>query len=95
VSRAQNKYADSLATLASSIAKDIPRLIRVELVPELSIMVMGDEGAARVKVTIVTTLGPSWMDPIVDFLADDQILDNEKEANKIHKVAFRYWLSRD
>ncbi|XP_030935300.1 uncharacterized protein LOC115960505 [Quercus lobata] len=72
VARAQNRHADSLATLASSIAKDILRLIRVELVPEPSIKVAGNERAAKVEVTAVATLRPSWMDPIIDFLADDQ-----------------------
>ncbi|XP_030924958.1 uncharacterized protein LOC115951992 [Quercus lobata] len=76
VARAQNRHADSLATLASSITKDIPQLIRVELVPESSIKVSRNEGAARVEVTAVATLGPSWMDPIIDFLADDRILED-------------------
>ena len=35
------------------------------------------------------------MDPIIDFLADDRILDDEKEANKVRRVAARYWLCRD
>ena len=71
VARAQNRYADFLATLASSIAKDIPQLIRVELVLKSSIKVAGNEGVTRVEATVVATLGPSWMDPIIDFLADD------------------------
>ena len=71
VARTQNRHANSLSTLASTIAKDIPQLIRVELVPEPSIKVTGDEGTARVEVTAIATLGPSWMDPIIDFLADD------------------------
>ena len=95
VARAQNRHANSFATLASSIAKDIPRLIRVELIPEPSIKVVGSEGAAKVEVTAVATLGPSSMDPIVDFLADDWIPDDEKEANKVRRVAARYWLSGD
>ena len=33
--------------------------------------------------------------PIIDFLADDQIPDNEKEANKVRRAASRYWLSED
>ena len=90
VARAQNRYADYFATLASSIVEEIPRLIKVELVPEPSIKVAGDEGVARVEVTTITALGPSWMNPIIDFLADDRILDDEKEANKIHRVAARY-----
>ncbi|XP_030964607.1 uncharacterized protein LOC115985847 [Quercus lobata] len=95
VARAQNRHADFLATLASSIAKDIPRLIRVELIPELSIKVAGSKGVTGVEVMAVATLGPSWMDPIVDFLADDRIPDDKKEANKVRRVAARYWLSRD
>ena len=59
----------------------------MELVPEPSIKVVGSEGAARVEVTAVATLGPSWIDPIVDFLADDRIPDDEKEANKVRRVA--------
>ena len=55
----------------------------------------GDEGATKVEVTAVVTLEPSWMDPIIDFLADDRIPDDKKEANKIHRVATRYWLFRD
>ena len=35
------------------------------------------------------------MDPIVDFLADDRIPDDEKEANKVRRVGARYWLSGD
>ena len=95
MARAQNRHVDSLATLASSIAKDIPRLIRVELVPEPSIKVAEGEGAARIEVITVATLGLSWMDPIIDFLTDDRIPNDEKEANKVRRVATRYWLSRD
>ena len=68
----------------------------MELVPKPSIKVVGSEGAARVEVTAVATLGPSWIDPIVDFLADDRIPDDEeKEANKVRRVVARYWLSED
>ena len=42
MARAQNRHADSLATLASSIAEEIPQLIKVELVLEPSIKVAGD-----------------------------------------------------
>ena len=35
------------------------------------------------------------MDPIIDFLAEDRVPDNEKEDNKIRQVAARYWLSAD
>ena len=58
VARALNRHADSLATLASSIAEQIPRLIKVELVPEPSIRVASDVGAAGVDVAVITTFGP-------------------------------------
>ena len=39
--------------------------------------------------------GPSWMDPIMQFLKED-ILSKEKiEADKIRKKATSYWLSED
>ena len=62
----------------------------MELVPEPSIKVAGNEGATRVEVIAVATLGPSWMDPIIDFLVDNRIPDDEKEANKVHRVTARY-----
>ena len=52
-------------------------------------------GAVKVEVTAIATFGPCWMNPIIDFLAEDQISDNKKEANKICRVAARYWLSKD
>ena len=67
----------------------------MELVPEPSIKLAGNEGAARVEVTTVATLGPSWMDPVIDFLADDRIPGDEKKASKVCKVAAQHWLSRD
>ena len=35
------------------------------------------------------------MDSIIDFLAEDRISDNEKEASKVRRVTSRYWLSTD
>ena len=35
------------------------------------------------------------MNPIIDFLAEDKVPDDEKEAKKIRRVAPRYWLSAD
>ena len=37
VARGQNRYADSLATLVSSLTEEVPRLIKVELVAKPSI----------------------------------------------------------
>ena len=51
VARVQNRHVDSLATLASSLTEDVPRLIKVELVAEPSINV-------RAGVSLITTAEP-------------------------------------
>ena len=72
---------------------DVPRLIKVELITESSVNTMTDVGVARVGVTVISTFGPCWMDPIIDFLAEDRVLDDEKEANRVCRIASWYWLS--
>ena len=79
---------DLLATLVSSLTKEVPRLIKVELVAEPSI-------SARIDVVVMGTSEPCWMDLIVDILAKERVPDDEKEANRMHKVAPQYWLSVD
>ena len=41
----------------------------------------------------ITIAGSCWMDPIIEFLAEDRIPDDESETNKIRRVALQYWLS--
>ena len=76
VAKGQNRYTDSLATLASSSSEGIPRLIKVELVAEPSIN-------AGVDVSLVSTVKPCWMDPIINFLAKDRVLIDKKEAENV------------
>ena len=35
------------------------------------------------------------MKPIIDFLVEDWVLDDKKEANRVRRVAIQYWLSTD
>ena len=77
-----------MATLASLLTEEIPQLIKVELLAEPSIN-------TRVGVSLVTTVEPCWMDLIIDFLAEDQVPIDEKEAEKVCQTAARYWLSAD
>ena len=44
---------------------------------------------------MISATGPYWMDSIIDFLAEDQVPDDENEANRVHRIATRYWLSVD
>ena len=94
VTREKNRHVDSLATLASEMMEDIPRLIKVELITKLSIGTTAD-GATRVDMIAITTTGSCWMDPIIEFLAEDRVPDDESKANKVRWVASRYWLSVD
>ena len=86
----QNRHANSLATLASAMTEDVPRLIKVELITEPSINTTTDVGVVGVSVTVISTSGPCWMDPIINFLAKDRVLDNKKEANKVYRIASRH-----
>ncbi|XP_075670396.1 uncharacterized protein LOC142640196 [Castanea sativa] len=88
VAKGQNRHVDSLATLASSIANMVPRLIIVELVNELSISV-------RTVASQVTIAGRCCMDPIIKFLAENRVPDDEKEAARVRRNSSRYWLSAD
>ena len=94
VARGRNRNADSLATLASAMTEDIPRLIKVKLITEPSISTTAND-ATRVDVVAITTTGSCWMDPIIKFLAEDRVPEDESKANKVHQVASRYWLSAD
>ena len=78
VTQGQNRLADSLAMLASSMTEDMPQLIKVELIAEPSINM-----AVGVRVVVISTTESCWMDPIIDFLAKDQVLDDEMEANRV------------
>ncbi|XP_030941916.1 uncharacterized protein LOC115966929 [Quercus lobata] len=89
VSRSGNTHADSLATLATSSAGDLPRIILVEHLDRANEVA---KGMAHIHEVIV---GPSWMDPMVKFLKDDILPEEKLEAEKIRRKAPRFWLSED
>ena len=70
------------------MTEDVPRIIKVELIAKPSIN-------AAIGVAMVSASGSYWMDPIIDFLVEDRVLDDEKEASRIRRIAARYWLSAD
>ena len=95
VGRAQNRHANSHATLASSMTEEVPRLIKVELIREPSINMANIAIAVGVDVAVIAATESCWMDPIINFLAEDRVPNDEKEAKKIRQLASRYWLSAD
>ena len=89
VSRSGNTHADSLATLATSSAQDLPRVILVE---DLYVRAPAHQDAPRIH---QVALGPSWMDAISLFLERDVLPEEKAEADKIRRRAPRFWLSED
>ena len=55
----------------------------MELITKTSINTVTNVGVVGISVTAVSIAGPCWMDPIIDFLVEDRILDDEKEASKV------------
>ena len=78
VARGQNRHADSLATLASAMTENVPRLIKMEVITEPSINTATDVGLVGVGVTAILTTEPCWMDLIIDFLVENRVPDDEK-----------------
>ena len=82
--RGGNTHADSLATLATSSAQNMPRIILVEDLSRSS-----EEKGKMVCVTHVK-VGLSWMDPIIQFLSKDVLLEDKSNAEKIRQKAPRF-----
>ena len=84
VSRSGNTHADSLATLATSSVQDLPRMILVE-----DLCKIGTTTEDTVRIHQVRR-NPSWIDPIVNFLQDDILLEEKLEVEKIRRNAPRF-----
>ena len=87
IPRSGNTHVDSLATLATSSAQNLPRIILVEDLCKPS----------RIRGNMICVphvrIGPSWMDPIIRFLSKDVLPEDKSEAEKIRRKAPQFWLS--
>ena len=87
--RSGNTHADSLATLATSSAHDLPRVILVENLCKPT-------GVERNIVQIhQVRVRPNWLDPIVLFLKKDILPVERSEAEKVRRKTPRFYLSED
>lgn len=77
ISKGSNSHADSLATLASSIAEPLPRILYVELLPSPSTLPPAEAMISRIRPSL------SWMDPFVTYLQGGNLPKDRKEAEKI------------
>ena len=75
--------------MATSLAQNLPRVILIEnLCKPLGIR------GNTIYVHHVR-IGPSWMDPIIQFLSKDVLPEDKSKAEKIRRKAPRFWLSND
>lgn len=79
-----SNHANSLATLASLVADPLLRIVSVELLP-FSSLTSSDGG-------LVLSIHPStiWMDPIVAYLRDGILPEDQKEFEQIKRSSLRY-----
>ena len=89
IPRSGNTHVDLLATLATSSAQDLPRVVLVE---DLYTHTSVHHGIPRIH---QIKLGSSWMDSISLFLEKDILYEEKSEAEKVRRKAPRFWLSED
>ena len=89
IPRSGNTHADSLATLATSSTRGLPRVILVEDLCKPTEMKRKMVHIHQIRV------GPNWMDPIMLFLKEDILLEEKSKAGKVQSKAPLFWLSKD
>ena len=89
IPRSGNTHVNSLATLATSSAQSLPRVVLIKDLHKPTEVRGKGVHVHQVRV------GPSWMDPIVLFLREDILLENKSDVDKIRRKAPRFWLSED
>lgn len=85
VPRSRNAYANSLATLTTSLGEGLPRVITYNC---------GRPSGIHNGVNTVH-FSPSEMDPMVSFLKDGTLPEDKMEAEKTRRKALWYWLSEE
>ena len=82
--RSGNTHADSLAMLVTSSVQNLPRVILIEDLCKPS-------GIRRNRICVHhVKIGPSWMDPIIQFLSKNVLPKDKLEAEKIRRKAPRF-----
>ncbi|GJT12288.1 reverse transcriptase domain-containing protein [Tanacetum coccineum] len=81
----QNKKADALSKIASTSFAHLSKQVLVEVLKEKSIQ-------EKEVATVVEEEGPTWMTPIVEYLRDETLPDDKKEASKLRIKARQYEL---
>ena len=80
-------HAEALSGLASVSEGEVGKTITIDLISA------PNHKMPRGSVLANTELGLSWMDPIVNFLQHDKLLEDKREAHKIRIKTARFWIS--
>ena len=83
VPRVENSRADALAKLATASQEDLSSFIPIEYLAEPSIDLCDVEVAQVGSET-------NWMDPIWDYIIDERLPDDPKEAAKVRMRSARF-----
>ena len=83
IPRTENSRADALAKLATASQEDLSRSMPVEYLVEPSIDLYD------VEVALIRS-EPSWMNPIWDYIINECLPDDPKEASKIKTRSARF-----
>nr|GEV36144.1 reverse transcriptase domain-containing protein [Tanacetum cinerariifolium] len=85
VPRSKNKKVDALSKIASTSFAHLSKQVLVEVIKEKSTQ-------EREMETVVEEEGQTWMTPIIEYLRDETLPDNRKEARKLRIKARQYEL---
>jgi ribonuclease HI len=88
IGREHNSHADILAKLAMALKSDIQRTICIETLDQPSFQ------SQEVFVCSISNQ-PSWMDPILKYIKNNELPEDKKEANMIKRKAPKYWVSEE
>ncbi|CAL2276653.1 unnamed protein product [Prunus armeniaca] len=89
VPRAENVHADALASLGSALDTQFRRSIPVEHLNQPSI-----EEAEQPDLMQIDE-DPSWQDPIIDYLVNENLPECKSEDRKVKQKAARYYMKSD
>ena len=89
VPQGKNSHVDSFATLATISKEDLPQIILVESYVSPAYDELPPVGVNFMRI------GPSWQDPLVTFLKDGILPEDNIEAEEVRRKVPSFWLSED
>jgi hypothetical protein len=89
ISRDLNRHVDALASLASAVTPELRQIISIGVQNLPSVGREANDGVCSINQSM------SWMNPILAYLKNDVLPEDRKEADRIRRIAPRYWVSKE